>query len=779
MVRLLGVLVLTSLALVASARADGPTADELSKRPITTDRGEIGKLLTAWWKGGTAAGNAGDWYDNRDGEHSPLDLRPWPQLQKVAYTPADVKARRHWALMLRARPHVTFGNSSTSGPPQANGSNPRTAYSSPLAMALLHKQYRGHNLYIYPEHRDHDPGHNGPDEGFGDLYPTNTPYLLISQGSSGSDQPFMRALPYTLAAFRPDVKKKLVEVGLLMPAVQMIFRASNKHLKGPNEYLTGKAHPTVFEGAWVDPLKMVKMAHGIELKTIPPLAQIKVVDEEKPVYGRDYFEPSGLTEKLADTPCVVARIWRGKEGRRKLVVSAEDSLDVNKRPLTYHWVVLRGDAEKVKVRPRNKSGSEAEVEVSYHARRPVAPGSPLESNRVDIGVFVHNGAYYSPPAFLTFYSLDSEARSYDQKGLIREIGYGAGVASLDVTDHAALCEALGGEGPGARLLKLTPGQRKALAGASKGLKEAQGALVRAQEKARDAEATRNKAAAALRVAEGKVKEAAKKLAADLTVQNKQLLQLAEVDRSLAQKERDLAEKHVGPAHRSVNDARAALNRLLDAREPGLEASPRAFFQRALREAIQRPGLARSGELAALWKSAAPNRKAAVGAARQRLIALGMADKGDGPAAPLHLLGKEPTPFERAQLEYYRAALLAELALPGLTRARWVENHVDGRLTVRKDWRDVYRYDEAGNLLGWRRYAGGKVTDFTPDGLLVLKKDGRGRPTKARTVVYRLVTPYNPFAPNRPPLKQELGDEVVTIGYDGDRPRESSREKVKE
>src|SRR5829696_5991904 len=67
-------------------------------KAITTAGGEVGDLLRKWWKEGTAAGNVGDWYDNRDGAHSPLDLRPWPQLQKVKYSEADFKARRNWAL---------------------------------------------------------------------------------------------------------------------------------------------------------------------------------------------------------------------------------------------------------------------------------------------------------------------------------------------------------------------------------------------------------------------------------------------------------------------------------------------------------------------------------------------------------------------------------------------------------------------------------------------------------------------------------------------------------
>src|SRR4051812_18062597 len=155
MARVLVVLILATSVLSAFARGDGP-GEELKKKPITTDGGEVGKLLKKWWDEGSAAGNVGDWYDNRDGEHSPLDLRPWPQLQKVKYTADDFERRRNWALMTRTRDHVTFGNSSTSAPPELSGSNPRSAYVARGDLEMLEKQYLGNNLYIYPEHRDHD-----------------------------------------------------------------------------------------------------------------------------------------------------------------------------------------------------------------------------------------------------------------------------------------------------------------------------------------------------------------------------------------------------------------------------------------------------------------------------------------------------------------------------------------------------------------------------------------------------------------------------------------------
>ncbi len=124
------------LACAADPTADAAKLAELRKKPITTAKGELGDLLTQWWKDGTAAGNAGDFYDNRDGDHSDLNTEPYPQLQRIVYSAEDVKARRHWALTVATRPHVTFGNSSTSAPPTMGGSNPRHAYCSPKGLAL-------------------------------------------------------------------------------------------------------------------------------------------------------------------------------------------------------------------------------------------------------------------------------------------------------------------------------------------------------------------------------------------------------------------------------------------------------------------------------------------------------------------------------------------------------------------------------------------------------------------------------------------------------------------
>jgi hypothetical protein len=718
-------LLLLGPAVLAAPGLCAAPADDLKARPIATGVGEVADLLRLWWKEGTAAGNIGDWYDNRDAGHSELNLAAYPQLQKFVYSDDDVKQRRHWALQLNTRPEVTFGNSSTSAPVELGGSNVRTAYSIRGGLPLLYRQYLHNNLYVYPEHRDHDPGHNGDGDGYGDLYPANSPYVITSQGSSGSDQPFLHALASTLAAFRPEVKRRLVQTGLLMPTLQMILRSTYKHLSKPGDYLTSKAHPSVFEGGWVDAVAMAKLAHAIRLDEIPPMVQLKVVREDRPVPGRDYFDPVP-SERLADTPAAIARVFRAKQCVRRLVVSAEGSYDLNGRQLTFKWVLLRGDPKRVKIVPLNAEGSAALVAVAYHERRPVAPGAALESNRVDVGVFAHNGVYPSAPGFITFFSLDNEARAYDERGRVLEVGYGMGSVQLYGTDWAGLLLAALSDGPAGRLLTLTPAERQALREAAPACRELRAAL----EQARRAHSQ------------------------------------AEVDK--------LPEAKRAAARQADEAAARALRDFLDKPQAGKKPSLHALLEKALINLVRNPTLCRdhSDTFERLYKSADARSRAAVDAAHKRLVGMGVAKAGGtGPVLQLRPVraGAVPddlTPYERAMLQGYNAELLARLVYPGLMGGGYRVNYVDPRLSAPKAWRDVYRYDAAGHLLGWTRYDGERATDFAACGLIVRKTDERGRCVEARGVHYTQAPPEQ-GKPNWAPLRWVAGQEVVTVEYDGD------------
>jgi hypothetical protein len=394
-----------------------------STAPGQDDFGYASKQIETWIKAGSAAGNKGDFYDNRDGGHSLLPISRLTDLQQIQYAKEDVR-RKGWALQTRVLPDVTFGNSSTSAPPTKSGSHIRTAYTIPSLLGILYQQYTKNNIYVYPEHMDHDGGHNGPN-GYGDLMPLNTPYLIGTQGSSGSDQPVLHAIGVTLASFQPATKKKLIETGLLMPTVQVMFRSTQAGIATKADYLSGQAHPTVFDPRNVRCVPLANMAHGLKPADIPAMVQLKVLEEDLPQNGVDYFEP-GLGEKLADSPAAIGRIVRGRQYVRRMVVSAEDSYDVNARQRTFHWVVLRGDPARIKIVPRNPRQSIVELTVPYHARAPIRSNPTVESNRVDIGVFIDNGRLISAPGFICFYSLDNERRRYDGQGNILEIDYTTG-----------------------------------------------------------------------------------------------------------------------------------------------------------------------------------------------------------------------------------------------------------------------------------------------------------------------------------------------------------------
>lgn len=365
---------------------------------------------------GQAAGNHGDLYDNRDRDHSTLTRSEFPQLAFVEYVEDARKARVHYGLNPGLRFNaVTVGNSSMA---VTGGlfwrSLPRLALTTREGPHRLFEEYSGNHLYIYPGHRDHDADH-------GDLYPANTPYMLISQGSSGSDKPFLRAVVSILAAFNPAVKDFLKRNNLIMPTVQMIFRRGLKSVSSDEDYLSGTAHPTVFSAAEIDLPAMIERAASLDVLGIPPMVRLAVVEETAVRPEIDFFGGGSL--RLFDTPGAIARLGRSTAASHRMRISAEDTEDPNGRDLIFHWIVLRGDKDRIRIAPLNGTASVVDLEIPWHDRRLVPGTEKLASNRVDIGVFAHNGMHYSAPAFISFFFPANQWREYDRSGRIRLVDY--------------------------------------------------------------------------------------------------------------------------------------------------------------------------------------------------------------------------------------------------------------------------------------------------------------------------------------------------------------------
>lgn len=404
-------------------------------KPVATSRTDAaGVLLNEWFAAGTAAGHAGDYYDNRDAGHSPLDLAAFPLLRPLPYLDSQREQKKDYGPPGEIRPETVIGNASLSGPAVGGASIPRILTSTREGLAFLTGQYLANQLYVFPEHQDHDPAGEGL-SGYGDLYAVNSPYLIISQGSSGSDQPFLRAVAMTLASFRPEVKETLRRQKLLMPVVQQILRSSLKTVKSREDYLTAAAHPSVFSADLLDEEKMMRSAQAMTMRTLPPLFHLELVRESPaPRAGIDFFEGGARgSESLADQGMVIARVFRGMAREREITVRVARVQEWAGRPLQIHWRVLRGDAEAVTI-TRSESAPEATIRVKWTEPGWPVPGTPgLNSRRIEIGVFADDGERYSPPCFVTFYFLPNEERRYDGQDRIVETDYRFRGAFTDIT----------------------------------------------------------------------------------------------------------------------------------------------------------------------------------------------------------------------------------------------------------------------------------------------------------------------------------------------------------
>lgn len=365
------------------------------------------EILGEHAKAGRAAGNHGDLYDNRDRGHSVLDPKLNPQLARTAYDPAARAADLDYGLNDRLtfdRP--VLGNSSTAltGGPFWR-SLPRQAFTQGDGAGpfRLWQTAAANHLYVYPAHKDFGAEN-------GDLFPANTPYILVSRGSSGSDRPFLEAVALILAALRPDTKAKAVAEHMLVPTVQMVFRRSLQNVRSRESYLSGDAHPAAFEGFQINTARMVSLANSIRADALPAEVRIRVEAEELGTEGIDYFG-QGLTEQLFDTPSAIARIWRSQAGRRTMVVSAAESRDANGRPLAFTWALLQGDPAKVAIEPLD-GGSRARITLDWHDPFPISEEVPLATARVDIGVFASNGVHDSAPAILSWYCPPDATRTW-------------------------------------------------------------------------------------------------------------------------------------------------------------------------------------------------------------------------------------------------------------------------------------------------------------------------------------------------------------------------------
>lgn len=398
--------------------------------------------LQVWVARGRAAGNVGDLYDNRDGGHSTLSHLRATQISHVVYPPEAQAAGLHYGQntqILFDAP--TIGNSSTATSGALWRSQGRLALTSPEGAARLWQLYASNHLYLFPEHMDHDSvippaGAVAADAapGKGDLIPANTPYMLITQGSSRSDLPAIRASVAILAAFQPKVKTFLKERGLIAPTIQQIFRRGQGGIETDEAYLSPAAHPVVFDGRRINLGRMITLANTLKAEEAPPVVLLSM-EEDAVVLSRHglLFPDGGLDERLFDSPSAIARVWRGEADTRRYVLNVAATQDPNGRPLKFHWVVTQGAAENVRITPLDDAGTRAEVVLRWATPKPTTLRKDILSPRVDIAVIADNGAHLSAPGFFSMLYPAHQVRIYDATATKKPV--------LQIIDHATAVRA--------------------------------------------------------------------------------------------------------------------------------------------------------------------------------------------------------------------------------------------------------------------------------------------------------------------------------------------------
>lgn len=658
----------------------------LTQAQVTERKDSVGTQLNEWYRSGKAAGLSAISYENRDGQHSPLNTSLYPQLQ--IYKP-DSKSGPPIGPASQLRMMPIVGNCSMSAPATQGGSLPRFYQMTPDGTKFVMMQYLTNNLLIYPEHQDYDIGANGVG-GYGDLYPANNCCTLISQGSSGSDQPFLQAVLATIAAFPPDTQEALIRQRILMPTVQAIFRQSNKMVVKDADYFSGIAHPPVFDSAKIDEEKMIRLAQEMTPAKIPPLVQISVVEETDLSAGRHYFEKADvMSHKLADTPVAISRIMRGNVDQYGMVVHLGKTADIIKRPVKIMFQVLQGDPRLIQIE-HSAASPYARIKLRWHP--PMTTATGIRSHRVDIGIFSTNGLSVSAPAIISFYMLPNERRFYDTQGRLSEIDYharnpdpGLPVSPKDTRWLRAMLDtSITSDGLRSRLMEkmLSPVERKAI----------QALWIPLDERLQVIRGLESKPSS---------KDSAARLRADL-----------EKDLSAA-----LDTKLPGDRGLTV---KSAIARSLDTLSTISDLYP--SLQKELQD------LAASSPK----KTAEEDIRAEV----NRLIELGiLIEQADGIITTVTASDKL-SPSERYHLHELNLTVLSQVIFPDSLDRSTAPAWVDPRLTTPKPWRDIFRHDEAtGRRLGWIRHQGGRTHWFDAEGRLL--PDGPKHPEKAVPVTYQI------------------------------------------
>jgi hypothetical protein len=136
------------------------------------------------------------------------------------------------------------------------------------------------------------------------------PRLRVTLADGRSELMDAAALNRHLGLPNGDEWPALVAPGFIEMTIATISEKAALTLTKPEDYLTGPAHPSVFDAASLDEEKMMRLANAMTLETLPPVFHLEVTAESPaPRRGIDFFEGAGRDfESLADRGMVISQV---------------------------------------------------------------------------------------------------------------------------------------------------------------------------------------------------------------------------------------------------------------------------------------------------------------------------------------------------------------------------------------------------------------------------------------------------------------------------------------
>ena len=332
----------------------------------------------------------GELYMNRDSGHSMLTVTNYPGLTQVKLDAEGRKKGMDLDFPNMIFPYPTYGNASrgwTQGPYWR--SLPRALMTIESGrMKTMQKLYLSNQIWVFPAVHDYDFANTNY---FGDVFASQSPYWITTEGISWSDQYYLKAALAASGAMRSDVKADLIRRKLFAPTVITLIRKSLKKVKKPEDYLTAAAHPTAMPPGGIDMAKLKKLASEVKSSAVPPLAMVTSV-----VPGKGAGE-TAWPELTFATICSWGFVLRAEAIEREFTIKVAGAAQ-------YAFAVVHGNPEAAKV---VQTAPDAAVVMIDKTKMSVF-------ERVDVAVFGKNsGTDWGAPSYISFAVVDSEARYSD------------------------------------------------------------------------------------------------------------------------------------------------------------------------------------------------------------------------------------------------------------------------------------------------------------------------------------------------------------------------------